>query len=62
MNYTIFDTFIIIIYLGLTVYLGLRAKKYIENSEGYFVAGRKVKLALGIATLVATEIGTVTFM
>jgi len=62
MNYTIYDTFIIVFYLGLTVYLGLRAKKYIENSEGYFVAGRKVKLALGIATLVATEIGTVTFM
>ena len=62
MNFTFIDAIIIVLYLIFTIYLGLKAKKYIEDSDGYFIAGRKVKLALGIATLVATEIGTVTFM
>lgn len=62
MNFTYIDAIIIVLYLGFTIFLGLRAKRYIEDSAGYFVAGRKVKLALGVATLVATEIGTVTFM
>lgn len=62
MNFTFIDAIIIALYLCLTVFVGLKAKKYIESSESYFVAGRKVKLALGIATLIATEIGTVTFM
>jgi SSS family solute:Na+ symporter len=42
--------------------VGIRARKYVENLEGYFVAGRRVKVALGSATLIATEIGIVTFM
>ena len=62
MNFTFIDAIIIVLYLGLTIFVGLKAKKYIESSESYFVAGRKVKLALGVATLIATEIGTVTFM
>ena len=62
MNFTIIDWIIVIIYLVFSVFLGLHAKKYVENMEGYFIAGRKVKVALGCATLIATEIGTVTFM
>ena len=62
MNFTFIDAIIVVVYLGLTIFAGLKAKKYIEGSESYFVAGRKVKLALGIATLIAAEIGTVTFM
>ncbi len=42
--------------------MGIRAKRYVENMEGYFVAGRRVRVALGSATLIATEIGIVTFM
>lgn len=44
------------------MFVGIRAKRYVENMEGYFVAGRRVKVALGSATLIATEIGVVTFM
>jgi solute:Na+ symporter, SSS family len=62
MNFTYIDAIIIIAYLVFTIYLGLKAGRYIENSDGYFVAGRNVKLALGVATLVAGEIGTITFM
>lgn len=62
MNFQILDWIILILYLSLTIFIGLRARRYVENMEGYFVAGRKVKVALGSATLIATEIGIVTFM
>ncbi len=62
MNFHLVDWFILIVYLTATVYIGLRARRYVENMEGYFVAGRKVRVALGSATLIATEIGVVTFM
>ncbi len=62
MNFTFSDAIIMAVYMIASIYAGLTAKKYVENSEGYFVAGRKVKLALGIASLTASEIGIVTFM
>jgi SSS family solute:Na+ symporter len=62
MNFQILDWLILIVYLAFSVFVGIRAKKYVENMEGYFVAGRRVKVALGSATLIATEIGIVTFM
>lgn len=62
MNFHLTDWLILVAYLAGTVYVGLRARKYVENMEGYYVAGRRVKVALGSATLIATEIGVVTFM
>lgn len=62
MNFGTLDWIILILYLTFSVFIGVRAKKYVENMEGYFVAGRRVKVALGSATLIATEIGVVTFM
>ncbi|HEY9166555.1 MAG TPA: sodium:solute symporter family protein [Candidatus Kryptonia bacterium] len=62
MNFHLADWVILIAYLSGSIYAGLRARKYVENMEGYYVAGRKVKVALGTATLIATEIGVVTFM
>jgi solute:Na+ symporter, SSS family len=62
MNFHLVDWFILISYLLVTVFIGIRAKRYVEDMEGYFVAGRRVKVALGSATLIATEIGIVTFM
>lgn len=62
MNFHLVDWLILVIYLAGTVFVGLRARKYVESMEGYYVAGRKVKVALGSATLIATEIGVVTFM
>jgi SSS family solute:Na+ symporter len=62
MNFQLLDWCILTAYLAGTIFIGLRAKKYVENMEGYFVAGRRVKVALGSATLIATEIGIVTFM
>jgi len=62
MNFQLIDWIILIAYLGLSVFVGIWAKKYVENMEGYFVAGRRIRPALGTATLIATEIGIVTFM
>ena len=62
MNFHTIDWIILVAYLSVTVFIGIRAKKYVENMEGYFVAGRRVRAALGTATLIATEIGIVTFM
>ncbi len=62
MNFQPVDAVILALYLSLSVYVGLRARKYVENIAGYYVAGRRVGVALGSATLLATEIGIVTFM
>ncbi|MFH0989979.1 MAG: sodium:solute symporter family protein [bacterium] len=62
MNFQAIDWIILVLYLGASVFIGIWAKRYVENVEGYFVAGRRVKVALGTATLIATEIGIVTFM
>jgi solute:Na+ symporter, SSS family len=62
MNFHLIDWAILVAYLGATVYFGLRAQRSGESMEGYFVAGRKVRVALGVSTLIATEIGIVTFM
>jgi SSS family solute:Na+ symporter len=62
MNFQILDWIILLLYLGASLFIGIRARRYVENMEGYFVAGRRVKVALGSATLIATEIGVVTFM
>lgn len=62
MNFTWLDWGIVFIYLACTVSAGIWVRRYVENLGGYLVAGRRVRLALGVATLVATEIGTVTFV
>jgi solute:Na+ symporter, SSS family len=62
MNFTLFDWSIVVVYLIVTLAFGLRARKYVEDLAGYLVAGRNVGPSLGIASFVATEIGTVTFM
>lgn len=62
MNFHLIDWFIMIVYLAGSVFVGISARKYVEDMEGYYVAGRRVKVALGSATLIATEIGIVTFM
>jgi len=62
MNFGTADWLVTIAYLIASVALGIWAKRYVENLAGYMVAGRQVKLSLGIATFVATELGTVTFV
>ena len=62
MNFSTLDWIILVLYLALTVGVGFWVKRYVENLSGYMVAGRRVRLSLGIATFAATELGTITFM
>jgi|WetSurMetagenome_2_1015567.scaffolds.fasta_scaffold83176_2 solute:Na+ symporter, SSS family len=62
MNFGLLDWVIVAAYLAVSVAFGIRAKRYVEDLDGYMVAGRKVGASLGIATFVATEIGIVTYV
>lgn len=62
MNFTVLDWTIVISYLLVSVAIGLIGKRYVGNVAHYLVAGRELGLYVGIATLAATEIGTITFM
>jgi SSS family solute:Na+ symporter len=62
MNFGTIDWVLTVAYLLASVALGIWAKRYVENLAGYMVAGRRVKVSLGIATFVATELGTVTYV
>jgi solute:Na+ symporter, SSS family len=62
MNFAAIDWIIVITYLALSVSIGLLGKRYIGNVSHYLVAGRELGVFIGIATLAATEIGTITFM
>jgi SSS family solute:Na+ symporter len=62
MHFSSIDWAIVIGYLVVCVAVGLIGKKYIGNVSHYLVAGRELGMYAGIATLAATEIGTITFM
>jgi solute:Na+ symporter, SSS family len=62
MNFSFIDWVILVVYLILTLGVGFWVKRYVENLSGYLVAGRRIRTSLGVATFVATEIGTITFM
>src|SRR5258705_3623017 len=62
MQFADIDWAIVVAYLVLSVAVGLIGKKYIGHVSHYLVAGRELGMYAGIATLAATEIGTITFM
>jgi len=62
LNFTVLDWSIVVLYLGLSMAAGLYGKRYISGVADFLVAGRGIGLFLGISTLAATEIGTITFM
>ena len=62
MGFTVVDWLIVIVYLIVSVAVGLIGKRFIGNVAHYLVAGRELGLYVGIATLAATEIGTITYM
>lgn len=62
MNFAVIDWVIVIAYLAGSLVIGIVAKKFVGNLSHFLVAGRELGLHVGIATLAATEIGTITFM
>ena len=62
MNFHAIDWIIVFGYLAATVAAGLYGKRYVMGIGDFLVAGRKLGTFIGVATLAATEIGTITYM
>lgn len=61
-NFTLLDWGIVVLYLLVTVAVGLYANRYIKDMSDYVVAGRALKSYLSVATMLGSEIGLVTVM
>jgi solute:Na+ symporter, SSS family len=61
-HFHVVDWIIVAIYLAGTLAAGLYGKRYVSGLSEFLVAGRQLGTFIGIATLAATEIGTITFM
>jgi solute:Na+ symporter, SSS family len=61
-NFAPIDWIIVAVYLVASLAIGIAGRRYVGNVSHFLVAGRELGLYLGIATLAATEIGTITFM
>lgn len=62
MAFSPLDWLIVGLYLAGTLAAGLYGRRYIAGVAEYLVAGRELGVFVGVATLAATEIGTITFM
>jgi SSS family solute:Na+ symporter len=62
MHFSILDWGIIAVYLAVVFFFGLRGQKSVKNSADYLVAGRNMGLYAGAISLLATEIGIITYM
>lgn len=61
-NFGTVDAVIVILYLLISLGIGLMVKRYAGSMENYIGAGRKVGTWLGVATMTGTELGLVTVM
>ena len=61
-NFGLVDTVIVVLYLGISVIIGLLVNRYAGSMVNYIGAGRKVGVWLGVATMTGTELGLVTVM
>ncbi len=62
MNFAAIDWVIIVLYLAFSLGIGIIGKRYVGDLTHFLVAGRELGVYVGIATLAATEIGTITYM
>src|SRR5581483_5773632 len=62
MNFATIDWAIVVVYLAASLLIGLLGRKFVGNTAHFLVAGRELGTYIGIATLAATEIGTITYM
>lgn len=56
------DWAIIVVYLAGCLFAGLAMRRFVRGVEDFAIAGREMKVNLGIASLAATELGLVTIM
>lgn len=61
-NFGMADWAIVLFFVLASTALGVWASRYIRNMDDYVVAGRGVKTYLGVASMIAAEMGLVTVM
>jgi SSS family solute:Na+ symporter len=61
-SFSLLDAAIAALSLAATLWIGLRAKRYIETIESYLAASRGMGLYVGAASLLSTEVGIITYM
>ena len=57
-----FDLSIILLYLSIIFFVGLKTRKYIHDFSDFMIANRSVSLSLGVVTMLGTELGLITVM
>ena len=62
MHFQLLDWLIVVVYLAATIAAGIYGRRYVSGVDEFLLAGRAVGVYLGIATLAATEVGTITLM
>src|SRR5262245_43729309 len=62
MRCSTWDWSIVFAYIAIAFIVGVTATKRIKNVADFLVAGRQIRFHLGVASLVATELGLVTVM
>ncbi len=62
MRFSTWDWVIAVAYIVIAFVVGVRATKRVKNVADFLVAGRQIRFHLGVASLVATELGLVTVM
>ena len=61
-NFSVIDAVIVILYLGVSLVIGLLVRRFAKDMTSYIGAGRSVGTWLGIATMLGTEMGLITVM
>jgi SSS family solute:Na+ symporter len=61
-HFSALDWTIVAAYLLITLAVGLYGRRFVGGIDDFLVAGRELGTFVAIATLAATEIGTITFM
>lgn len=56
------DWGIVIVYISLSIFIGLYARQFVKGLSNYIIAGRSLGTALSVATMTGTELGLITVM
>lgn len=61
-HFTSLDWVILVVYLAASVAIGIIANRYITDMADFVVAGRSLRTALAVATMIGSELGLITIM
>lgn len=61
-HFTAIDTGIVVLYLAVSLLIGIVVRRYARNMTAYIGADRRIGTWLGVATMLGTEMGLITVM